>query len=122
MATLITGPIENTAPSIPVNAPRPSVQFRVLAENVGASEQTIQIEGYYLSDLQTPYVLELNSIAPSGQPGSVYRKTYYSNFDGFEFRFITSSSDVAVSAWGIDATGKLVTPHRLVTNELTSLT
>jgi hypothetical protein len=117
MPLLTTGLIENTKPVAGANAfVRPTQTFIVKSTNDDPSfAETIQIEGFYVTGTsKTLYVLELFILAP----GEVARRTYFADFDEFEFKFSTSSGAVEISVWGKDAAGNLTTAHRLVPEEL----
>lgn len=109
-----TGPIANRPPG-----ERPTRQLYVVIENPNDTAATIQIQGYYLTNTQNLYVLEQIQLAPDSSSGSKISRTYFANFDEFEFRFLPSDDRILISIWGLDATGELVGPHRLVNNELT---
>jgi hypothetical protein len=109
-----TGPIANRPPG-----ERPTRQLYVVIENPNDTAVTIQIQGYYLTNTQNLYVLEQIQLAPDSSSGSKVSRTYFANFDEFEFRFLPSDDRILISIWGLDANGQLVGPHRLVNNELT---
>lgn len=115
MPTLTTGPIDNRIDPFRGQRPSQEVAIRVNNRNA-ASVSTVRVIGYYLTGLKQTYVLELINI----EPGSVVTRTYYANFDGFEFEFVSSGdrNEVQVSVWGMTAAGSLVTAHRLVSAEL----
>jgi len=111
MPNLTTGLFDNT----PVAGVRPSSTLSVNISNDDTSTVTVQILGFYQSGTtKVLYVDELFSLTV----GSVARKNYYAQFDGFEFQFIVSSEAVQVTAWGKDATGNLTTAHRVVAKEI----
>ncbi|WP_307440997.1 hypothetical protein [Paenibacillus sp. V4I3] len=63
------------------------------------------------------YVLETVSLTPN----EVATRNYFANFDAFEFVFTTSgpaAESTEISVWGKNASGQLVTAHRLVSDEL----
>ncbi|GBF32465.1 hypothetical protein DCCM_0661 [Desulfocucumis palustris] len=47
-------------------------------------------------------------------------RTYFAEFDEFEFQFITNPDTVIISAWGKDAAGNLTEAHRIVAKEISS--
>lgn len=111
MAELTTGLIENT----PVAGIRPTSTFTVKVTNDDSVAANIEIFGFFVTGItKTLYVLELLILAP----GEVVTRTYYAQFDEFEFQFITSSNAVEISAWGKNAAGDLTAAHRLVPAEL----
>ena len=115
MTLLTTGLIENTA----VLGVRPTTTVSVLISNDDITDATIQIEGFYQSgSTKVQYVDELFSLPAGG----VANRSYFAQFDGFEFQFSFSSSSsfqaVNVSVWGKDAAGNLSTAQRLVAEEV----
>ncbi|WP_104370995.1 hypothetical protein [Desulfocucumis palustris] len=113
MASLTTGLIENT----PVAGVRPSSTLTVKITNDGTVAATIQINGFFVTGAaKTPYVLELLTLSP----GEVVVRTYFAEFDEFEFQFITNPDTVIISAWGKDAAGNLTEAHRIVAKEISS--
>ncbi len=114
MALLTTGLIENT----PVAGVRPTSTFTVKITNDGTTAADVQIDGFFVTGaMKTPYVLELLSLTP----GEVAARTYFAQFDEFEFRFTTSSNSVIISAWGKDAAGNLTKAHRVVAKEISTV-
>ena len=113
MAILSTGPIENR----PVGGVRPTQQGTVkIDNNDSVNSSTVLIQGYYLNGTRSLYVLELFTVAPN----QVVTKNYFVNFDSFEFVFTTSGTaaeSTEISVWGKNASGQLVTAHRLVSDE-----
>ncbi len=111
MSLLTTGLIENTA----VAGIRPTSNLAVRVANDDTVATTVLIEGFYVTGTtKTKYVEELLSMLP----GAVESKTYYAQFDAFEFQFNPSSTAVEISAWGKDASGNLVAAHRVLPAEL----
>lgn len=107
---LTTGIIDNPA----VSGVRPTSTLAVLITNDDTSTVAIQINGFYLSGAtKVQYVAEFFTI----NAGGVATRSYYAQFDGFEFQFLVSSAAVEVSAWGKDSTGNLNTAHRIVAHE-----
>lgn len=114
MASLTTGIVENS----PVAGVRPSVRLAVKITNDDSVGVSIQILGYYVSGtLKILYVSELFSM----NPGEVANRSYFADFDAFEFQFVTSSPMVEISAWGKNAAGALVAAQRVLPAELNSL-
>ncbi|KLU63003.1 hypothetical protein CEB3_c06660 [Peptococcaceae bacterium CEB3] len=108
---LTTGMIDNSA----VAGVRPTSTLVVRIANDGASTSAVQVNGYYQSGAgKVQYVAELLTLGA----GSVVRRDYYAQFDGFEFQFLLTSPTLEPSVWGKDAQGNLVTAHRLVTKEV----
>lgn len=111
MSQLTTGLIENTI----VSEVRPTTNLVVRISNDDIITVTVLIKGFLVSGTtKTQYVEELLSIAA----GNVESRTYYAQFDAFEFQFTTSSDAVEISTWGKNATGNLTTAHRAVPEEL----
>jgi len=111
MALLTTGLIENTL----VVGVRPTSTFEVLISNDDTVIVSVQITGFFLTGTtKTLYVSELFNIPV----GTAVVRIYFAQFDAFEFQFNTSSDAVEISAWGKDATGKLVAAHRVLPAEL----
>lgn len=111
MALLTTGLIRNPE----VFGIRPSSTFSLRITNDDQVSVSIQIEGFYLTGTtKTEYVLDVVTLAPGG----VANSSYYAQFDAFEFRFITNSDAVEISAWGRDAAGALSVVFRVLPAEL----
>lgn len=111
MTLLTTGIIENPE----VSGVRPSVSLSVLITNNDTISATVKIEGFFLSETtKVMYVQEEFILAP----GNVAQRSYFANFDAFEFQFTVSSDAVDISAWGKDSAGNLTTAQRLVSEEL----
>ena len=114
MATLLTGPIENR----PAGGIRPTQQVTVNFVNQDSVDSsTVLVQGYYLNGIRTLYVLEEVFLTPN----EVATRNYFANFDAFEFVFTTSGpaeESTEISVWGKNASGQLVTAHRLVSEEL----
>ncbi len=54
-------------------------------------------------------------------PNEVVTRNYFANLDSFQFVFTISglaAESTEVSVWGKNASGQLVTAHRLVSDEL----
>jgi len=111
MALLTTGLFENAA----VSGIRPSSTLSVLISNNDTISVTVQIEGFFQSGTtKVMYVQELFTLTA----GNVAQRSYYANFEAFEFQFTVSSEAVNVSAWGKDPAGNLTTAQRVVAQEL----
>lgn len=111
MALLTTGIIENPA----VSGVRPTSNLAVRIANDDTVAATVLIQGYAVSGTaKTLYVEELHSLAA----GAVINRSYFAQFDGFEFQFNPSSSAVEISAWGLSASGNLTAAHRVLPAEL----
>ena len=107
MPLLTTGLIRNTE----VSGVRPSSTFSVRITNEDLVSASIQIRGFYVTGTtKTEYVSDIISLAS----GSVANNDFYAKFDAFEFRFITNSEAVEISAWGKDAAGDLTIVHRVL--------
>ena len=113
MPYLSTGLFDNTA----VGGVRPSSTLAVSIANDDASTVAIQIEGFFQSGAsKVKYVEEFFTLAA----GTVALRSYYVQFDAFEFRFFVSSDAVEISAWGKDGAGNLTDAHRVVAEEVRS--
>ena len=111
MALLTTGLFDNVA----VAGIRPSSTLSIRIANDDTTSVTIQIEGFYQSGAtKVKYVEEFFTLTT----GSVAQRSYYAQFDAFEFQFTVSSQAVNVSAWGKDASGNLTSAHRVVADEV----
>lgn len=111
MALWTTGLIENTE----VSGVRPSSTLSVKFTNADPVSANIRINGFYLNGItKTEYVLDLLTLAP----GEVADCNFFAQFDAFEFRFITSSDAVEISAWGKNAFGDLTIVHSVQPAEL----
>jgi YVTN family beta-propeller protein len=114
MAILSTGPIENR----PAGGIRPTQQVTVKMTNSdSANSSTVLVQGYHLNGTRTLYVLEVVSLTPN----EVATRNYFANFDAFQFVFTTSglaAESTEISVLGKNASGQLVTAHRLVSDEL----
>lgn len=111
MPLLTTGLFENTA----VAGVRPSSTLVVQISNDDAISASVQIEGFFQSGTtKIMYVQELFILAA----GAVAQRTYFAQFDAFEFQFNVSSQAVKFSAWGKDNAGNLTTAHRVVAEEV----
>ncbi|HBW38529.1 hypothetical protein [Desulfosporosinus sp. BICA1-9] len=111
MPDLTTGLFENT----PVEGVRPSSTLSVNISNDDTSTVDVQIEGFFQSGTtKVKYVEEFFTLTA----GSVALRSYFAQFDAFEFQFTVSSEAVEVTAWGKDATGNLTTAHRVVAQEV----
>ncbi|MDO7485099.1 hypothetical protein ACIQYG_06325 [Peribacillus sp. NPDC096622] len=113
MAVLSTGPIENS----PVNDVRPTQQVTIkMVNRDSVNSATVLIQGYYLNDSRTLYVLEVVLLAPN----EVATRNYYANFNAFEFLFTTgglAEESTGISVWGRNASGQLISSQRLVSDE-----
>lgn len=107
MAVLTTGVIENSL----VLGIRPSSTLTVRFRNKDLMNAVIQIRGFYLKGTaKIEYVLDSVTLAPGG----VVDTNHYAQFDAFEFRFITSSDAVEISAWGKNASGNMTVVYRVL--------
>ncbi|MHB8076998.1 YncE family protein [Desulfosporosinus fructosivorans] len=114
MDLLTTGLIKNSE----VSGIRPSLTFSVRITNSGSVSANIRINGFYwLETTKTEYVLDIVTVAP----GEVATRDYYANFDASEFRFVTSSDALEISAWGKDAAGNATVVHSLLPGELSPM-
>lgn len=113
MLILTTGLIEN----FEISGVRPSLTLSLKIMNNDPVSASIQIRGFYLKGTtRTEYVFDVITVLPGG----IAESSHYAQFDGFEFRFITSSDGVEISAWGKDAAGDLSLVYPVVPSELIS--
>lgn len=111
MAQITTGLIENTE----VSGVRPSSTLSVRISNADSTSANIRINGFYWNGItMTEFVFDLLTLAP----GEVADCNFYAKLDAFEFRFVTSSDTVEISAWGGNADGDLTVVHSLQPTEL----
>lgn len=111
MAVLTTGLIENTH----VSGIRPSSTLTVRFRNKDLMNTVIQIRGFYLKGTaKIEYVLDSVTLAPGG----VVDTNHYAQFDAFEFRFVTSSDAVEISAWGKNVVGNMAVVYHVVPVEI----
>lgn len=114
MAVLTTGLIENAQ----VTGIRPSSILTVRFRSKDLISAAIQIRGFYLKGTaKIEYVLDSVILAP----GSVVDTNHYAEFDAFEFRFITNSDAVEISAWGKNAVGNMTVVYPLKPEEIIPL-
>ena len=114
MDLLTTGLIKNSK----VSGVRPSSTLSVRISNADSGSANIRINGFYWTGTtKTEYVLDLVTLAP----GEVATRNYYAKFDAFEFRFVTSSDALDISAWGENAAGKMTVVHSLLPGELSPM-
>ncbi len=111
MAQITTGLIEN----IEVSGVRPSSTFSVRISNADSVSVAIRINGFYWSGtIKTEYVLDILTLAP----GEVADRNFFAQFDAFEFRFITNSDNIEISAWGKNAAGDMTVVYNMLPLEL----
>ncbi|XXM70745.1 hypothetical protein ACQ0QQ_13590 [Lysinibacillus sphaericus] len=114
MPILSTGPIENS----PSGGTRQTQNLTVrYVNNSAVNASTVLVQGYYLNETRTLYVLESFTLSPNQ---SVTR-TYSANFNGFQFIFTTNGpaeDETEISVWGKNASGQITASHRLVSSEL----
>ena len=111
MALLTTGLFENT----PVEGVRPSSTLSVNISNDDTATVDVLIEGFFQSGAtKVKYVEEFFTLTA----GSVALRSYFAQFDAFEFQFTVSSEAVEITAWGKDAAGNLTIAHREVAQEV----
>ncbi len=107
MPDITTGLFENTL----VAGVRPSSTLSVNISNNDNVTVDVRINGYYQSGTtKVTYVEEFLTLTS----GSVVTRSYYAEFDAFEFQFSVSSEAVEVTAWGKGPTGNLTIAHRVV--------
>lgn len=113
MASLTTGLIKNAE----VLGVRPSSTFSVKLTNADLISASIRISGcYWTGATKAEYVLDVLTLAP----GEVRAYDFFAQFDVIEFRFVTSSDSVEISAWGKDASGNRTVVHNMLPAELFS--
>jgi len=111
MAVLTTGLIENN----PVSGIRPSSTLTVRLRNKDLMNAVVQIRGFYLKGTaKIEYVLDSITLAP----GRVVDTHHYAQFDALESRFITSSDEVEVLAWGKNDVGNMTVSYHVVPVEI----
>lgn len=111
MASLTTGLIKN----LQIAGVRPSSTFSLKMINTDSFNSTVQIRGLYVEGtVKKDYVLDSQTLPPAG----VLSKDYYAQFDSFEFRFVTSSDAVKISAGGKDGAGNLNVQYNIMPVEL----
>ena len=114
MAILTTGLIKN----IEVSGVRPSSTFSVRFSNTDLVSASIRMNGFYWNArTKTEYVLDVLTLAP----GEVASSNFYAQFDAFEFRFVTSSDLVEISACGKNVTGDVNVVYNMQPAELFSM-
>lgn len=107
MALLTTGLIKNTE----VSGVKPTSTISIRMTNAAPVGATIRINGFYWTGTtKVEYVLDVLSLAS----GEVATRNYYAQFDAYEFRFITSTDAVEISACGQNAVGCLSAVHSMV--------
>lgn len=100
MALLTTGLIKNNE----VSGVRPSSTFSIRMSNADPVSASIRVSGiYWTGTTNTEYVLDVLTLAP----GEEVNLNYFAQLDAFEFRFITNSDGIEISAWGGNAAGGL---------------
>lgn len=111
MTLLTTGLIENTV----ISGVRPTTDLVVRISNDDVVAVSVLIAGFFVTGpTKTQYVEELLNILP----GNVTTRTYFAQFNAFEFQFTTSSIATEISLWGKNAAGDLTAAHRAVPEEL----
>ena len=113
MGLFSTGPIENN----PVSGVRPTQQVTIkMVNRDSVNTSTVLIQGYFLNGTRTLYVLEQVSLSPN----AVVTRDYFANLNAYEFVFTTSGlaeESTEISVWGRNATGELISSHRVVSEE-----
>ncbi len=111
MLYVTTGVLENPT----VAGKKPTTTVTVKVHNAGLINDSVQIIGFYLDGTtMVQYVNEVNSLAA----GQVLTKSYFAQFDSFEFQFMTIEDSMQISVWGKDAGGNLNPAHRVLPAEL----
>jgi hypothetical protein len=111
LAVLSTGPIDNDF----VKGASEQVIVK-LVNRSSVQSAMVLIQGYYLNGSRNLYVLEQVTLAPN----AAITKTYFADFDGYEFVFTTSGpaeASTEISVWGINANGQIVSSQRVVADE-----
>ena len=111
MLYVTTGILENTA----VSGVRPTSTVNLRITNNGLINDTVQIIGFYFDgDTKVQYVSEIITLVPGG----ALNRSYYANFDAFEFQFMTVNNSMEISVWGKSANNDLNSAHRVLPSEL----
>ena len=63
------------------------------------------------------YVSEIITLVP----GEAQNRSYYANFDAFEFQFMTVNNSMEISVWGKNANNNLNPAHRVLPSELNAI-
>ncbi|HBW34991.1 hypothetical protein [Desulfosporosinus sp. BICA1-9] len=114
MLYVTTGILENTA----IAGVRPTSTADLRITNDGLINDMVQIIGFYIEGTtKVQYVSEIITIEPGG---ALYR-SYYANFDAFEFQFMTVNNSIQISVWGKDANNNLNPAHRVLPSELNAI-
>lgn len=110
MASLTTGLIENNK----VSGVRPCTMLLVRFYNKDLKSITVRIDGYYwYGTSKKEYVLDYLTLAP----GEVDDKSYYAEFDAFEFQFTSGSEALEVSVWGKDNSGRQTMKYNVLPHQ-----
>jgi len=114
MLYVTTGILENTA----IAGTRPTSTLTVRIVNDGLIGDSVEIIGFYVEGAtKVQYAIAVIAVAP----GEVLNKSYYANFDAFEFQFMTVYNSLQISVWGKDASGRLNLEHRVLPSELNAI-
>ena len=114
MLYVTTGILENTA----VAGVRPTSTIIIRITNDGLINDSVQIIGFYVEGAtKVQYVSEIITIAPGG----ALNRSYYSNFDAFEFQFMTVKNSLQISLWGKNDNNNLNPAHRALPSELNAI-
>lgn len=114
MLYVTTGILDNTA----VAGVRPTSTVDLRITNDGLINDSVQILGFYFDgDTKVQYVSEIVVLAP----GSALSRSYYANFDAFEYQFMTVNDSMQISVWGKSAENNLNPAHRVLPSELNAI-
>ena len=114
MLYVTTGVLENTA----VAGVRPTSTVDLRITNDGLINDSVQIIGFYIEGTtKVQYVSEINTI----EPGGTLNRSYYANFNAFEFQFMTVNNSLQISVWGKSANNNLNPAHRVLPSELNAI-
>lgn len=114
MLYVTTGILENAA----VEGIKPTTTVTLRITNDGLIDDSLQIIGFYIEGAtKVQYVSEIITLAPGG----VQNKSYYANFEAFEFQFMTVNNSLQISVWGKAANGNQNPAHRVLPSELNAI-
>jgi hypothetical protein len=114
MLYVTTGILENTA----VAGVRPTSTVNLRITNDGLINDSVQIIGFYIEGTtKVQYVSEIITIVPGG----ALNRSFYANFDAFEFQFMTVNNSMQISVWGKNANNNLNPAHRVLPSELNDI-
>ena len=114
MLYVTTGFLENTT----VAGVRPTSTVDLRITNDGLINDSVQIIGFYFEGTtKVQYVSEIITT----EPGGALNRSYYANFDAFEFQFMTVNNSMQISVWGKDTNNNINSAHRVLPSELNAI-